>query len=105
MVNVVNSKCAQEGCRLSNSFGYARDGKALFCSEHKKDSMVSVKKRPCEVEACKKQASHGLLSDKVCMCAYFIFELFSSLTARWLTAHTHHRFLATAHDIPLRETV
>eukprot|EP00953_Heterococcus_sp_UTEX-ZZ885_P038319 19667-Heterococcus_DN1.PRE.2 len=79
MVNVVDVKCAQEGCQKIPSFGHVHDGKALFCNAHKEPSMVNVvnpqcaregcRIRPafghCAVKDCERQASHGLLSDKV----------------------------------------
>jgi EsV-1-7 cysteine-rich motif len=107
MVDVRHNKCAHEGCQKLPSFGHAHDGRALFCKAHKEPSMVNVVDRRCQVVSCEKRATHGLLSDKVCvcscMCAHLIIELFTSLTACPPALHTHHRFLATAHDTPLTE--
>jgi EsV-1-7 cysteine-rich motif len=73
MVDVTHTKCAHEGCCTRPTCGHAHDGKAIFCAAHKEPSMVNVVKGTCEMKGCERQPSHGLLSDKVCMCALYMY--------------------------------
>ena len=75
MVDLVNKKCAHEGCQGRASYGFVDDGVALYCSMHMKASMMDVVNEMCTVRGCKKQATHGSLSDKVCVYSFATVEL------------------------------
>jgi EsV-1-7 cysteine-rich motif len=63
MVNVVDRKCAQEGCRTIPTFGHAHDGERLFCKAHKEPSMVNVVNPQCAREGCRIRPAFGHVSD------------------------------------------
>ena len=45
MVDVISKKCIHEGCKNLPVFNVESETKALYCSVHKKEGMVNVKKR------------------------------------------------------------
>ncbi len=45
MVDVRSAKCTHEGCRTRPNYNYKNETKALYCSVHKKDGMVDVRRK------------------------------------------------------------
>ena len=45
MVDVKGAKCTQKGCRTRPIYNYENETKGLYCSVHKKDGMVNVRRK------------------------------------------------------------
>ena len=58
-VNVVNKRCAQDGCTHIPIFGHS-GGKPSRCATHASPDMVDVVSKQCGVKGCTKQPSYGL---------------------------------------------
>jgi len=58
MFNVKDKTCLEEGCKTRPCYGN-EDGKALYCSKHKKEGMFDVKNKTCVAENCKTQPRYG----------------------------------------------
>jgi len=58
MVNVISKSCTHEGCKKQPNFNDEGQTKALFCSVHKEDGMVNVKRKRI-IDARKCISSHS----------------------------------------------
>jgi EsV-1-7 cysteine-rich motif len=62
MVNIVDVKCAHEGCQKIPSFGFVEGG-PRYCLAHKQDAMVNVVDRKCAQEGCRTIPTFGHAHD------------------------------------------
>lgn len=52
MVNVLKTKCAEDGCNIEPSYNYKGEAKRLYCSQHKREGMVRPNTIYCNAENC-----------------------------------------------------
>jgi hypothetical protein len=57
MVDVLQRKCAHEGCGRNPFFNAPGETKGLYCVRHKAPEMVNVLTKRCEHEGCLRQPS------------------------------------------------
>ena len=57
-VNLVNKRCAFEGCKKRPSFGITASG-PLYCAWHKRAGDTNVVSKKCAAAGCEKQPSYG----------------------------------------------
>lgn len=60
--------CKHEGCGLHANFGWADDGKPLYCSFHKEAEMENVKDKQCEHPGCDIRPHFGYFSKEGVRC-------------------------------------
>ena len=54
MIDITHTRCEYETCLYQALFGFEKDGKKKFCSEHSKDGMINLCSKKCI--DCKKKA-------------------------------------------------
>jgi len=60
MINVINRKCAMNGCIKQASFNIIGLNNGYFCNSHKKENMVNVTNKKCEISGCMKQPTFNI---------------------------------------------
>jgi hypothetical protein len=64
MIEVVNKKCAHEGCDKRAYYNEKGEKRGLYCFEHRREGMVDVKSKRCAHEWCDKQPTYNERGEK-----------------------------------------
>jgi hypothetical protein len=68
MIDIKHKKCIKENCTKRSNYNLTTEKTAIYCSEHKKDNMIDVRKKNCQYEKCKELALFGLINKKPQYC-------------------------------------